>query len=859
MKRILSVLLSCAPVAVWAAVVPVESVKNPASVSYDLGYKLTSDMSVTLKVSFDEKGAKQRSIFGARSAAAKQNISVNFTDAGLLVADFGNHGSDYDSYRSMLAVETGVVYTVTLDKSGTSIVGGEQSVRASKGWTGASYTTPGNAYLFDLNGVSWEKAATRFYGCTVKNASGTIVHDYIPALDDGIPCIYDAVAKSVLAPRAGGSLTYDDETYDVRLPYVKMTRGMSVDCSLASSAGLTATRTFRTLDDDGVGALTSETIALDALTWTDQQLYSLKVFDGETLMRELVPAVKDGGVRLYDRVTRRFATVTDGELTTDCGAPYDKALDFCNTYGDVVYDLGYPLSSDMTIVYKLEYIGGNGTFGLFGARDAAGSRNISVNFGVKDKVATLAGDFNNADHVPYRASMTIGGSKVYTVTLKNSKVTISDGKTTTTAESAWTGEAFTTSKNAYLFNINGSTFNDANVRFYGCTVKNAKGIVLHNYIPVVKGGVGLIYDTVDGVMLANTKTGNVSSPGQTYLTAEAVKDARGVAETITVKDADGKGYPYGVYVVADTADRGENTTNGWAFVSRVGSVPAHLGAGSWTFAMPEKVIRRYPAFRVVTIPEFDETSYVRDGLVALWDAKANAAQGYDKTSTWKDLIGRADFVNANWSFGSDAVTITKGNETTANLPAGRLPLSATKTGEIVCRVEEGADFASKTFGILFCVCNDLVLFFRNSENPIVPRFTYEDGSTLTGYFYSTEKLTVADAKAAHSYSLTSRPGVVGSTCWTDAVRQRTVVSPLTNNRIHQSGTTHADSVRIGPDATKGDEYASVARIYDRELTYEERQYNAKIDAIRYRGTAPWIKSSGAMTTENRGGMTIILR
>lgn len=859
MKRTISFLLSCLSAAVGAAVIPVESVKNPASVSYDLGYKLTSDMSVTLKVSFDEKGSKQRSIFGARSAPAKQNISVNFTDACLLVADFGNHGSDYDTYRSMLAVETGVVYTVTLDKTGTSIVGGEQSVRASKGWSGASFTTPGNAYLFDLNGVSWEKAATRFYGCTVKDASGSVVHEYVPALDDGVPCIYDTVAKSVLVSKSGGSLTYDDETYDARLAYAKMTRGMMVDCGLTASAGLTATRTFRTLDADGVGVLTSETVALNDLVWSGQQLYSLKIFDGETMIRELVPTVKDGAVRLYDRVTRRFATVSGGELTTDCGVPYDKRLDFCNTYGDVVYDLGYPLSSDMTIIYKLEYIGGNGTFGLFGARDAAGSRNISVNFGVKDKVATLAGDFNNADHVPYRASMTIGGSKVYTVTLKNSKVTISDGKTTTSAENAWTGEAFTTSKNATLFNINGSTFNDANVRFYGCTVKNAKGIVIHNYVPVVKGGVGMIYDTVDGVMLANTKTGNVSSPGQTYLTAEAVKDAHGVAESVVVSDADGKAYPYGVYVVADMEDRGENTTNGWAYVTRVGAVPAHFGANSWTFVVPQKVIRRYPAFRVVTIPEFDETSYVRDGLVALWDAKANAAQGHDKTSTWKDLIGRADFVNANWSFGSDAVTITKGNETTANLPAGRLPLSATKTAEIVCRTAADADFASKTFGILFCVCNDLVLFFRDSENPIVPRFTYENGSTLTGYFYSTEKLSVNDAKTAHSYSLTSRPGVVGSTCWTDAVRQRTVVSPLTNNKIHESSPNHADTVRIGPGATKGDEYASVARVYDRELTYEERQYNAKIDAIRYMGTAPWIKSSGVFTTKNRGGMSIIVR
>ena len=116
MRLTLSFLLSCLSAAVWAAVVPVESVKNPASVSYALGYKLTSDMSVTLKVSFDEKGSKQRSIFGARQKAAEKNVSVNFTDACLLVADFGNHGSDYDTYRSMLAVETGVVYTVTLDK-----------------------------------------------------------------------------------------------------------------------------------------------------------------------------------------------------------------------------------------------------------------------------------------------------------------------------------------------------------------------------------------------------------------------------------------------------------------------------------------------------------------------------------------------------------------------------------------------------------------------------------------------------------------------------------------------------------------------------------------------------------------------
>ena len=863
MKSVFAFLLSFVSFAVSAAVVQVDSVKSPNTLWYDLGYKLSSDMSVELVVSFDEAGSELCGIFGARSAAAKQNVSLNLTEDGDLCADFGNDGTDYASYRATMRISPKTVYTATLTSSGTEIVGGGTTVRAAKGWSGATFTTPGNAFLFAINGTTWAKPTVRFYGCTVKNGSGAVIHRYVPALEDGAPCVYDVSAQQVLTPSGSGSLSYDGEPFDVRLPYVKMTPGLTIGCGLDSVSGLTAVRTFRTLDEDGVGALTTETVSLDQMVWTDRQLYSLKIYEGDALVRELVPVAKDGAVRLYDRVWRRFATVTGGKLATDCGAPYDKTVEYANTWGDCVYDLGYPLSSDMTIIYRLEYIGGgSGTYGLFGAREAAGSRNISINFNIKDGVVTLAADLNNESYASYRASVTMGGKKMYTVTLKKTKVTISDGTTTTSAERAWSGEAFATPSNAQLFSINGATFNDASIRFYGCTVKDARGVVLHDYIPVVKGSVGMIYDTVDGVMLANAKTGSLSSPAQTYLTAEVLKAADGVAEEVVVSDADGKTYPYGVYVVADAEDRGENTTNGWAFVGRVGAVPAHLGAGSWSFAVPKKVIRHYPAFRVVTIPEFDETSYVRDGLIGLWDAKANHAKGHGESQTWKDLIGRADFVNANWDFTADCVHIPKGNEATADLPADRLPLSAVKTAEVVCRADENWKFDNTSSGIMLCVCNDLVLFFRNNQKTqtITPRFTLDDGSSLKGYRYATSDLGVSEATSWHSYSLTYCPGVVGSSFWYDGECKVSVASLTNPKSFQQDTTTHADSVRIGPAETKGDEYASVVRLYDRKLTQDERRYNAKIDAIRYQGVAPWIKSSGAFTTANRpSGLLVIVQ
>ena len=863
MKRIIALSLSFVSAVAWAAVVQVDSVKSPNTLYYDLGYKLSSDMSVELVISFDETGSELCGIFGARSAAAKQNVSLNLTKDGDLCADFGNHGTDYSSYRATMHISPKTVYTATLTSSGTKIVGGGTAVQATKGWSGATFTTPGNAFLFAISGTTWAKPTVRFYGCTVRNGSGEVIHRYVPALEDGAPCVYDVSAQQALTPSGSGSLSYDEEPFDVRLPYVKMTSGLTIDCGLGSVSGLTAVRTFRTLDADGVGARSTETVPLDRLDWADQQLYSLKIYEGESLVRELVPVAKDGTVRLYDRVRRRFATVTGGELETDCGAPYDKAVGYADTWGGCVYDLGYPLSSDMTIVYRLEYIGGgSGTYGLFGAREAAGSRNISINFNITAGAATLAGDLNNKEYAPYRATVAMGGKKMYTVTLKKTKITISDGTTTTSAESAWTGEAFTTPSNAQLFFINGGNFHDASIRFYGCTVKDARGVVLHDYIPVVKGSVGMIYDKVDGVMLANVKSKSLSSPAQTYLTAEVVKAADGVAEEVVVRDADGKAYPYGVYVVADAEDRGENTTNDWAFVGRVGAVPAHLGAGSWSFPVPVKVIRHYPALRVVTIPEFDETSYVRDGLIGLWDARANHAKGHGESQTWKDLIGRADFVNANWDFTADCVHIPKGNEATALLPADRLPLSAVKTAEVVCRTDMNWKFDNTSSGIMLCVCNDIVLFFRDAESSltITPRFTLEDGSSLKGYRYATSGLGVPEATSLHSYSLTHCPGVVGSSFWYDGERKFFVESLTKPESFKQDETTHADSVRIGPVEAKGDEYASVARLYDRELTQDERRFNAKVDAIRYQGAAPWIKSSGAFTTANRPtGLMIVVK
>lgn len=135
-------------------------------------------------------------IFGARTSASRNNISIGHTSTMGVVLDYGT-GEDYENYRASSGTMVSGTFEVYLGPDRRQIDVGDIHKPNDKKWT-ASFSTDQSAYLFgrhDTSGLVWEAAAIRLYYARIIR-SGFYVRNFVPCIKDGVAKLYDAARNA---------------------------------------------------------------------------------------------------------------------------------------------------------------------------------------------------------------------------------------------------------------------------------------------------------------------------------------------------------------------------------------------------------------------------------------------------------------------------------------------------------------------------------------------------------------------------------------------------------------------------------------------------------------------------------------
>lgn len=329
--------------------------------------------------------------------------------------------------------------------------------------------------------------------------------------------------------------------------------------NLASFTGTKATLAWNDLSSPFEAPGSAYVFKTRGTTWANAaaRLYSLVIKEGDTVIRDYEPYLKDGVACLHDRKTDTFlfnansqgGAFTPGELLTnslfsagqtnaiprialaDLGtdasscevlavtsyAPaYDRAVAYLESDGTQVLDTGLKISGDMDVSITfaiLDY--SNGPAGVFGARTSVDARNVGISYATSSQISC---DFlNEKDYSTYRASVNpTVAERVYTTRL-NAQIRTLGGHTNS---AALPSTDWTTAQNALIFAVNGTQWDKAKARLYALTISQ-NGQKLRDYQPCVKDGCGCLYERVSGTFLTLGTTGaNHFGLGETVPTPE---------------------------------------------------------------------------------------------------------------------------------------------------------------------------------------------------------------------------------------------------------------------------------------------------------------------------------------------------
>lgn len=206
---VLSMLGSQGPLDAYAMYSPVEwgpamgetFVGNDGASEGALNLSLTQDLSIdlTFSIESDEELTRNCGVFGARSAASENNISVLFYGSKVH-ADFNN--SKYDDYRATWAPPSKgnrhEMIRVQVSSKARVIS------RVSDGTILAINTNCCNdtintsaAKIFSAEGIGTSRGLVNVYALTIRRGD-VIVRDYRPAVVDGVAGLFDCVTHTMV-------------------------------------------------------------------------------------------------------------------------------------------------------------------------------------------------------------------------------------------------------------------------------------------------------------------------------------------------------------------------------------------------------------------------------------------------------------------------------------------------------------------------------------------------------------------------------------------------------------------------------------------------------------------------------------
>lgn len=424
-----------------------EYVSSDGAQSIDTGLALSSNMSVAIEFSLNELPTASVGIFGSRNGgASKKNITLGADSTGVFM-DFNN--SNYATYRANTAVEANVRYRAELsseERKLTRVSDGVVLKSNSKACPDA-FTTATTAKIFSIGGQTWANSSVKLYSLVIKSGD-EVLRDYVPCECGGGAGLFDR-AEVAYPEVYGGSLAGGPTA--VTLPRVE---------AQAKSAKIGAL----------VGELGASPLDLYAVyapfSWNKTEDLSL--------------------------VGSRVDDVSSQEMMIPRS------------------NLGFPLTQDMTIdltfSIEAETISAH-NHGIFGARDSANANNIGIVFAGRSEPTgkdSIVIDFNNSSYSGSRLTYNADSIQhtMFRAVMSARERVLLDAKTgrQLAIKTTVCGDTITT-KNAWLYNMNGLGGWGGSVNVYALTIKDGNGRVIHDYRPMTFAGVKGMVDRVTGTVV----------------------------------------------------------------------------------------------------------------------------------------------------------------------------------------------------------------------------------------------------------------------------------------------------------------------------------------------------------------------
>ncbi len=245
------------------------------------------------------------------------------------------------------------------------------------------------------------------------------------------------------------------------------------------------------------------------------RIYYTKIWDGDTLVRDLVPAHDGASIGMYDLVNDRFYTdanggnFTAGPVVLPDGFTTLQYIESTAPAADAYIDTGLNFNSNY--IYEITYSKGGKQNVFMGARkdsDWSAKGNFSLTFHTETCLYSSA---ENASTAADFFDETYGVQ--HTVKYQQSTSTLLfDG--TDNWKLGWINSV-EIPYNVYLFAFNNvGTAGGARtgyVRIYSYTVKDANGNLIQQFVPAKQGNTVGMYDLVSGNFKTNEGTGSFTA------------------------------------------------------------------------------------------------------------------------------------------------------------------------------------------------------------------------------------------------------------------------------------------------------------------------------------------------------------
>ena len=508
----------------------VEYIESSGTQYIDTLFTMDSTASATLRY-YIPKATQNEGVFGARSGSAVKNISIGHTSSANVVLDYCN--ADYDPYRMTSPSLSAGTFSVYLGPD-IRYVSGSQNKTNDTPWAGAAFKADYTAYLFGRHdktagtGMSWSAATgMKLYSAAIQT-NGIAACRFVPCVIDGVPALYDSVRKLPLFDISGSTTPFaTGPDVESEMP----------ECALAvsepfASVGRREVSVIGVCQSAGVEKFVLE-VAPGA---ADQRLFVAygKTDAGEGIFswgnKEEVGTVLAGQTRVKVAKPEGWGTTVTAaryflEGETVLPHPYDKAIAYLESTGDQYIDtkitMRYPDSAELK--FQTDTVSVN--TGIFGARTAAGSMNISVGHTASMGVVLDYG--TGVAYEDYRTSSGAGTSGTFEVYIGPDRRQLDSETVHALSPKEWTDSTLATAQSAYLFgrhDASGLGWAAAKIKLYSARITRF-GLYVRNFIPCVKDGTAKLYDAANNIFyddISNSGVAFNAGPQVDYPTGKTV-------------------------------------------------------------------------------------------------------------------------------------------------------------------------------------------------------------------------------------------------------------------------------------------------------------------------------------------------